>query len=225
MTTYLFSLVVTLTLLEDEKRKIMTILMADGPSCLMRLLKAWTYERFISRGGNLLRQMLFQIRRMKKLDRVLTSIEWEQKFPLVMVQALQRGISDHTPLLVDSGEAAHQGNNNVFSFETAWFEREDFLELVAREWAAEQRGASAEERWQYKIRHLRQFLRGWAKNNSGVYRKEKERLLKVINDLDIKAESTALDMDERVSKREAEVSLAKLLREEELKWALRAKVR
>ncbi|XP_073354001.1 uncharacterized protein [Aegilops tauschii subsp. strangulata] len=32
-------------------------------------------------------------------------------------------------------------------------------------------------------------------------------------------------MDERVSKREVEVSLAKLLREEELKWALRAKVR
>ena len=46
------------------------------------------------------------------------------------VQALQRGISDHTPLLVDSGEAAHHGNNNGFSFETAWFEREDFLELI-----------------------------------------------------------------------------------------------
>ena len=31
----------------------------------------------------------------EKLDRVLTSVEWEQKFPLVKVQALSRGISDH----------------------------------------------------------------------------------------------------------------------------------
>ena len=97
--------------------------------------------------------------------------------------------------------------------------------VSTREWAAEQRGESNIDRWQYKIRHLRQFLRGWAKNNSGVYRKEKEILLKIINDLHIKAESTSLDMDERVNKREAEVSLTKLLREEKLKWALRAKVR
>ncbi|XP_073359665.1 uncharacterized protein [Aegilops tauschii subsp. strangulata] len=38
----------------------------------------------------------------EKLDRVLASVEWEQKFPLVTVQALSRGISDHTPLFVDS---------------------------------------------------------------------------------------------------------------------------
>src|SRR5215216_1289594 len=42
-----------------------------------------------------------------KLDRVLASVEWEQKYPLVSVHAMQRAISDHTPLLVDSGEATH----------------------------------------------------------------------------------------------------------------------
>ena len=39
----------------------------------------------------------------EKLDRVLASVEWEQKFPYVIVQALTRGISDHTPLFLDSG--------------------------------------------------------------------------------------------------------------------------
>ena len=58
----------------------------------------------------------------EKLDRVLASIEWEQKFPLVTVQALSRGISDHTPLFMDSGEPNHVGNKNTFSFELAWFE-------------------------------------------------------------------------------------------------------
>lgn len=56
----------------------------------------------------------------EKLDRVLTSIDWEQKFPLVMVRALQRVISDHTPLLLDSGNAMHMGNKDGFSFESSW---------------------------------------------------------------------------------------------------------
>jgi endonuclease/exonuclease/phosphatase family metal-dependent hydrolase len=78
----------------------------------------------------------------EKLDRVLNSVDWEQKFPLVTVQALHRAISDHTPLLVDSGEATHAGNINNFSFELGWFEREGFMDLIATEWAKEFCGIS-----------------------------------------------------------------------------------
>jgi hypothetical protein len=46
----------------------------------------------------------------EKLDRVLASVEWEQKFPLVAVRALTRSGSDHTPLLIDTGRQAHIGN-------------------------------------------------------------------------------------------------------------------
>ena len=116
----------------------------------------------------------------EKMDRVLASVDWEQKFPYVPVQALTRGISNHTPLFLDSGEATHLGNKNVFSFELAWFEREGFLDLVAREWAKDAGGRSALERWQNKIRHLRSFLRGWAKHLSGIYKIEKEHLLTLI---------------------------------------------
>ena len=35
----------------------------------------------------------------EKLDRILATTEWEQKFPLVSVQALTRSGSDHTPPL------------------------------------------------------------------------------------------------------------------------------
>uniref|UniRef100_A0A452Z307 Uncharacterized protein n=1 Tax=Aegilops tauschii subsp. strangulata TaxID=200361 RepID=A0A452Z307_AEGTS len=79
---------------------------------------------------------------------------------------------DHTPLLVDSGEATHVGNRNTFSFELGWFERERFMELIATEWARDSGGSSNMVRWQNKIRHLRQFLRGWAKNQSGIYKVE-----------------------------------------------------
>jgi endonuclease/exonuclease/phosphatase family metal-dependent hydrolase len=53
----------------------------------------------------------------EKLDRLLVSVEWEEKFPLVTVQALTRTGSDHTPLLVETGSPAHVGRNRLFSFE------------------------------------------------------------------------------------------------------------
>ena len=106
----------------------------------------------------------------EKLDMVLASVEWEQKYPLVSVHAMQRAISDHTPLLLDSGEATHVANKNIFSFEQSWFEREGFMEMIAREWAKPVTGRTRVKRWQNKIRHLRQFLRGWARNESGIYK-------------------------------------------------------
>jgi hypothetical protein len=46
----------------------------------------------------------------ENLNRVLTNIEWEQKFPLVLVHALTCMGSGHTLFLIDSGEQAHLGN-------------------------------------------------------------------------------------------------------------------
>jgi exonuclease III len=161
----------------------------------------------------------------EKLDRVLATVEWEQKFPLVTVRALTRAGSDHTPLLIDTGQHAHRGNRLSFSFELAWFQQDGFHEMVAAEWAAVPRGSSPMDTWQRKIRHLRRFLRGWAKNLSGKYKKEKEHLLHTIDALDIKAESIPLTPFERDNLKQAHERLNKLRRDEEQKWAQRAKVK
>ena len=52
------------------------------------------------------------------------------------------------------------------------------------------------ERWQAKIRKLRQYLRGWAKNVSGAYKKEKKTLLNKLDELDKKVENSLLDESE-----------------------------
>jgi exonuclease III len=161
----------------------------------------------------------------EKLDRVLASVSWEQKFPLVSVQALPRSGSDHTPLLVDSGDQVYNGNKTHFSFELAWLKLDGFAEMVTKEWSTFSAGSTPMEIWQNKIRHLRQFLRGWAKNLSGTYKVEKEKLLSIIDTLDCKAETTPLDMEERRALREAQDAIAKLRRTEESKWAQRAKVK
>jgi hypothetical protein len=53
----------------------------------------------------------------EKLDRVVVSTEWENNFPLAMVEARDRNISDHTPLVVSTGASTHQSRTRPFRFE------------------------------------------------------------------------------------------------------------
>src|SRR5438105_279438 len=53
----------------------------------------------------------------EKLDRVLLTTEWKFKFPFVSIQALDRGMSDHTPLLLDIGTPAFSEISKQFRFE------------------------------------------------------------------------------------------------------------
>ena len=73
------------------------------------------------------------------------------------------------------------------------------------------------ERWQAKIRRLRQYLIGWVKNVSGAYKKEKHILLNKLDELDKKAEISLLEETEINLKHVLNERLAKLLRQEELK--------
>jgi hypothetical protein len=59
----------------------------------------------------------------KKLDRVLMDANWETKFPMVSVCALEHieGISDHSPLLLCTGTPRPPGNHR-FKFELGWLQ-------------------------------------------------------------------------------------------------------
>ena len=108
-------------------------------------------------------------------------------------------------------------NKSRFSFELSWLRQPVFFEMISREWRSINDGLSPTERWQNKIRHIRQFLRGWAKNISREYKKLKQKLLLLIDELDIKAETTPLTVAERAAKKEADEFLAKAMRDEESK--------
>jgi endonuclease/exonuclease/phosphatase family metal-dependent hydrolase len=57
----------------------------------------------------------------EKLDRVLVSIEWEQNFPLAIVQALSRKNSDHTPLLLSVGIKTRGRTNHLLNLRWAGY--------------------------------------------------------------------------------------------------------
>jgi hypothetical protein len=96
--------------------------------------------------------------------------------------------------------------------------------MVSEVWQNTPVSGSPIERWQMKIRRLRQYLRGWAKHVSGIYKKEKAILLVKLDALNKKAELAALNDSERNLKHVLNQRLAELLIEE-LKWYQRAKVK
>jgi len=161
----------------------------------------------------------------EKLDRILMPTEWELKYPLSTVTAHSRDISDHTPLLLNTGDSSSTHTQPMFRFELGWLLRDGFRDLVAKIWSDVHTGTTAMERWHAKVRKLRQYLRGWAKNVSGSNKKEKKELLDKLDVLDKKAEHSLLTSQEIDLKNFMSNRLATLLREEEVKWYQRAKTK
>ena len=89
--------------------------------------------------------------------------DWESKFPLVSVRALERieGLSDHAPILLTTGMAIPPCKPR-FNFELGWLQCEGFHEMVKRIWERPVAGASPIQIWNNKIRALRTHLVGWA---------------------------------------------------------------
>ena len=104
------------------------------------------------------------------------------------MQALTRDISDHTPLLLDCGTSTNQGNQRPFQFELCWLLTNDFFEQVRDVWNNENNGTNSLQRWQFKIRQTRQYLRGWGRHVRGKNKQEKEDIKSMIDSLDKKAE-------------------------------------
>ena len=106
----------------------------------------------------------------------------------------------------------------MLKFELGWLTRDDFRNVVIQTWQQECRGNTLLERWQNKIRRLHQFLRGWAKNKSGHYKKEKKELISMLDQLDKKSENERLEGWEIDLNQTLKTRLVQLLREEEIKW-------
>ena len=87
--------------------------------------------------------------------------EWELQYPLVTVHALDRGVSDHTPLFLKTGDPAFSGHPKQFKIELSWLSHEDFKEKVKEIWIQPVVGQNTVQRWNRKMEALRKHLRGW----------------------------------------------------------------
>jgi hypothetical protein len=103
----------------------------------------------------------------EKLDRILMDAEWETKYHMVSVHAMERieKLSDHSPLLLDTNSDKLHGKKPSFKFELGWLSRDGFEDMVKEVWNRPVKGSSAILRWNNKIRALRKHLRGRARRD------------------------------------------------------------
>jgi hypothetical protein len=75
----------------------------------------------------------------KKLERVLSNLEWLRIFPNTTVEFLECGISDHSPALVNIQQLTSFGPK-PFKFFNFWADHGEFLDWVAAGWQIEVEG-------------------------------------------------------------------------------------
>ncbi|XP_070020674.1 uncharacterized protein [Nicotiana sylvestris] len=63
-----------------------------------------------------------------RIDRFLISSEWNESFKAINQLALPRALSDHKPLLLESGE--WDTTPSYFKFENMWLQQEGFIDMV-----------------------------------------------------------------------------------------------
>ena len=68
-----------------------------------------------------------------KLDRVLCTVDWEEKFPNCLLQSWASDDSDHCPLLL--GLRDNNPGCRRFHFESFWSKLDGFQEAVSLAWA------------------------------------------------------------------------------------------
>lgn len=99
------------------------------------------------------------------------------------------------------------------------------MDMIKEIWESVEVAATPMETWQAKIIKVRQHLRGWAKHTSGLYKKEKKKILDKLDELDKKAEIALLTPQEVDLKHWLKNRLVEMLREEEINWYQWAKVK
>lgn len=66
------------------------------------------------------------------LDRVFVNLEWLSIFPSLNVTLLRQGLSDHSPLLVNS--KMKNWGRKPFRFQNHWFPNSKCLKIVKESW-------------------------------------------------------------------------------------------
>lgn len=88
----------------------------------------WSNKRM--KGGNV----------QEKIDRVLTNLEWIEKFPNSAVQQMPMVGSDHCPLVMQQAVKEKKAMRS-FKFELFWSEEKECADVVKENWKSDRKGS------------------------------------------------------------------------------------
>jgi hypothetical protein len=143
---------------------------------------------------------------------------------MVSLSAETRIGSDHTPLILDSGEGLLCRSNHFF-FETSWIALPEFKEMLQGIWSklliSPGRRRDTIDSWHIQSAGLRHYLKGWEANRGKLERDTKAHILAQIHSLDTQADASGLDEEEWALRYHLEDELMQILYAEEEYWRQR----
>ena len=159
---------------------------------------------------------------------MLFSLEWDAKFPLTSLVAETQIGSDHAPLILDSGDESIVRSNRFF-FETGWMVVDGFRERTTEVWLnllnRPNRHRDPLDLWNFLADGLRRFLTGWGANLGSETCRNKEAILRQIQELNRVADASSLDNDGWALRYHLEDELVQIFQVKEEYWHQRSRVK
>ncbi|XP_048490840.1 uncharacterized protein LOC125492429 [Beta vulgaris subsp. vulgaris] len=151
------------------------------------------------------------------LDRLFISPEWLTVFPSLKVSILQRGLSDHCPLLAHS--QATDWGPKPFRFQNCWLTDPACLKVVRETWQNSLQNSAVG-----KFREVKNKLKEWNLNDFGNIEANIIRLENLIARLDELNNERDLENDELCERRNAQAELWMWMKRKELYWAQNSRI-
>jgi hypothetical protein len=96
-------------------------------------------------------------------------------FPTVMVHKHPRDFSDHNPLILSTTQKPSVRTRD-FRFEITWIKQPKFLSKVQGIWETPTRDHIPLDRFLFKLKKVKKFLKGWGFNLAGSKKKRKQEI-------------------------------------------------
>ncbi|XP_057791311.1 uncharacterized protein LOC131008451 [Salvia miltiorrhiza] len=140
-----------------------------------------------------------------KLDRFFVNEEWLSIWTHTKARGLQRSVSDHCPILLETKRV--DWGPKPFRFLNVWTTHQDFEAVVKNSW--QRRGISGWSSFVFKekIKRLKEDLKGWSRSGFGIVEENVSKLKEVISKWDSIDEVFGLDEEETILRSEAEANL------------------
>jgi hypothetical protein len=156
----------------------------------------------------------------ERLDRVVATSGWREKFPDVDVEVLAARSSDHAPLCVSFSHTnkRHRGRMTGFRYEPGWHKNLVAREVIKQVWRVKENSNDAWKNVRNRLAKSRSALLQWRKVNVSPTEdviKSKTVELQTLQGID-----GPLDL---VAIREVQRDVNNALEQDDLKWRLRAK--
>ncbi|KAK8556849.1 hypothetical protein V6N12_003240 [Hibiscus sabdariffa] len=153
---------------------------------------------------------------LEKLDRVVSSMEWNFLF-LKAISFIDIAIaSDHSPIILLTNGVVKKARKD-FKFESRWLLEEECSRVIQEKWENRENGPSRGT-FRVKLRRTRVKLNKWNKEKCGTNKLSAKDIQQKI----MKLQDAPLNVEEAGKLKELKVELLKIWESEEMFWHQRS---